>query len=302
MAFVADPFTLTPLAYLAGGGALFYGTVKLCEQIEKGLSEDTKIRVALWILSPDITNRAALISRTFTSAFDRVFGTRHVAFLCFIKSCLASLIAIIVLMMFWIICLNHVFDLSVIGLQLLVAIILAVIFNIWPDYVSLLLTRGCISIASVRAPILMRAALTIGNVFACTTIDIFFMITILNFLGRTSVGGGGAHCASVFYLPCRYFQWGYAESMIFDRLDFMLLDWFGHAPIGELQQFLFYKHHASFQQFVDYPKIFFITTFETTLWFSLYILGGFVTGIASGFDFLRDHLDVEEKPLYGIGL
>jgi hypothetical protein len=147
MALAVDPFSFAPFAYLAGGGALFFGVVKLSEQIEKGLSEDTKIRIALWILSSDIANRATLISRTFTSMFDRVFGIKHVSFLCFFKSCLASLVSITTLMVFWVVCLNHVLDASVIGFHVLVAIILAVVFNIWPDYVSLLFTRKCIAIA-----------------------------------------------------------------------------------------------------------------------------------------------------------
>jgi hypothetical protein len=299
MTLVPDPYSLAPFAYLAGGGGLFYGVVKLSEQIEKGLSEDTKIRIALWVLSTDITNRAEAISRTFTSVFDRVFGTRHFSLSCFLKSCLMSLASILVMMLFWVICLNHVFDVSVIGFHLLVAVILGVVFNILPDYISLLFTRRCISFAGRHRSIPTRTILTVGNLVICVSIYAIFMSIALTGFMQLTLGG---HCMSAFYLPCRYLQWGNAEATILSRLDFIFLKWFGQMPLTELQVSLYEKHQVAFAEFVDYPKIFFISTLLTTFWFWLYVFGGFVTGLASGFGFLRDHLDVEQKPLYGIGL
>jgi len=116
----------------------------LSEYVDKVISKEAKWQAAHWFESrpPNLVLKLAGI---FRDAFDSVFGTRHLSWACFWRSCLASYVAAIILSFIWL-------SLEPTGMKsehllldygLLLTMVLFV--NIWPDYVSLLKTRYVIS-------------------------------------------------------------------------------------------------------------------------------------------------------------
>lgn len=99
-----------------------------------------------------------------------------------------------------------------------------------------------------------------------------------------------------FYQPeCLYLQWGASGTHLFMMINHFI------SPSGAFRiQWPWTPWTPS--SFVDYPKIFLIAAFLPTIWFWLYVLGSVITRIFATFEFVRDHLDVEHKPLYCIGL
>jgi hypothetical protein len=76
------------------GFTIYYAIQKLFKDLEDKLAEDTRLRIAVWLL--DLKTEALIEPwpRTFARVFDQVFGSRHLSWLCFRRSCLASLIAV----------------------------------------------------------------------------------------------------------------------------------------------------------------------------------------------------------------
>jgi hypothetical protein len=69
---------------------LFYGIQKFFEEIEKKLSADTKLEIAVWLL--DLHPGKAIQSwhSTFPKVFTSAFGDRHFSWKCFWRSSFAS--------------------------------------------------------------------------------------------------------------------------------------------------------------------------------------------------------------------
>ena len=107
-----------------------------------------KRMVADWFESMaarSITETIVEIPRWFIEAFDRIFGDRHLTLRCFLRSCVASIMAVFVMTIMW-----AVFDptswqeyLSAENGKsgIYVIFFLALTLNLVPDYISLLETR-----------------------------------------------------------------------------------------------------------------------------------------------------------------
>jgi len=80
---------------VAFGFAIYYGIQKLFKDLEEKLTEDTRIRIAVWLLDTKVERLIEPWPRTVARIFDQVFGKRHISWQCFKRSCLASLVAVI---------------------------------------------------------------------------------------------------------------------------------------------------------------------------------------------------------------
>ncbi len=129
------------LAFLSVWGAIAWGLYRAATVVEDNAKPLTKRRVHLWLSGLDPAKSARNLSRFFGHSFDRIFGTRHWTWSCFLKSCLASLasLGLLYLMHLWYFDAWDSWELSLelgfIGAEMIP------ICNVIPDYISLRETR-----------------------------------------------------------------------------------------------------------------------------------------------------------------
>lgn len=121
--------------------------------------------------------------RLFNKAFDRIFGYKHLSNQCFLKSSLASLIVVIVMLISW----SFLYPTSLMATIIdepkffVVFFILVTILNFIPDYVSLFQTRlilNYIEHAGIRwlSVLLVLDLIITGLIFAFGLV-IFIILT-----------------------------------------------------------------------------------------------------------------------------
>src|SRR5690349_8391160 len=77
------------------------GIWKLFERVERVTSADAKGEVAAWIRQLQAGAPLRRLAHFFTASFDAVFGTKHLSWRCFYRSCVASLVVVICLYLLW---------------------------------------------------------------------------------------------------------------------------------------------------------------------------------------------------------
>ena len=82
------------LAFLSVWGAVAWGLYWAATVVEDNANPLTKRRMYLWLSGMDPANSAGNLSRFFGHSFDRIFGTQHWSWSCFLKSSIASLISL----------------------------------------------------------------------------------------------------------------------------------------------------------------------------------------------------------------
>ena len=87
-AIMTTPATKTAIGtHIAVGFGLFYGVVKFFDTVGDRLNEDTKLEIAVWLLDrKQLSNTFLNWPDTFAKVFDRVFGSRHISWACFLRA------------------------------------------------------------------------------------------------------------------------------------------------------------------------------------------------------------------------
>src|ERR1022692_4337757 len=85
----------SPPGQLVAGGALAGIVWKFFERVEAVLNENTKLEIAVWLVDVKTAERVPWPD-TFAKVFDRVFGTKHLSWQCFWRSCGASVLMSVV--------------------------------------------------------------------------------------------------------------------------------------------------------------------------------------------------------------
>lgn len=81
----------SPPGRVAAGGVLAGIVWKFFERVEALLTDSTKFEVAVWLVGrKTLGEKVEPWPRTFARVFDRVFGTKHLSWSCFWRSCVAS--------------------------------------------------------------------------------------------------------------------------------------------------------------------------------------------------------------------
>jgi hypothetical protein len=248
--------------------AVFYGVQRLFASVEDKLTGDTKLEIGLWLLDIDTTKRAQNWPVTFAALFDRVFGSKHLSWRCFIRSALlsAALFLISWLWIFW--PTSH--DLSVSANVMFAAYMSAfgIAASIIPDYVSLLETRFVIHLMSLTN----RAWL-------------WTMLLMVDFVLTTIIAA-----VAVFYVVTFAYSLGLRRGDLHTAID------------------LWRTTDASLWiVFADKSlSPFFYIAYATSVWAWLYAAAGFLVKLASRFDvtlrWVTHKFDIEHKPLQTIGL
>jgi len=141
-------------AWATATGGLWF----LFDKAEKTLGEGSRLRVVDWVRGQRIGTALESIPAQFAWLFDRVFGERHLSARCFLASSAASLVSVAVVCAAWfalawpmesvVYAADHevfrlTYDVTITGLIQKGGFVLALglLFNVVPDFVSLLETR-----------------------------------------------------------------------------------------------------------------------------------------------------------------
>jgi len=136
----------SPPGQLVAGGVLAGIVWKFFERVEAVLTDQTKLEIAVWLLDQKkLRPTVQSWPNTFTTLFNKVFGYRQLSLLCLGRSCLVSmLVACVWGVAFWPFPYLGLGELRFEGRF----VILVGVGIILTDYVSLLITRVCLRIAS----------------------------------------------------------------------------------------------------------------------------------------------------------
>lgn len=122
-------------AWAFGIAAAFYSTMAWIGRHH--INQDAKDTLTLWLMGAN----AASWSHHFCNLFDAIFGEKHLSWRCFVRSSIASVLAVLALYLLFAQVLG-VLDERMLGeLDLWQAILLGAAINIIPDYISLFETR-----------------------------------------------------------------------------------------------------------------------------------------------------------------
>ena len=246
--------------------------------MEDTATPDAKRKVADWIKSfaaKSVLQTAVESPRWFVEAFDRIFGDRHLTRRCFLRSCVASILAVFVMTFVW-----AVLDpaswqrfLSDEGVWILFFILFfALILNLVPDYLSLLETRWIlrrVAQAGVKKLIMLLVldVIITGGIFVCG-------VGIISILIDYSEGYPTVVVEFVDYM-----------------LEFLSASILFRIQGGELQLT---------------PGIFFYSTYFTSIWFYLFVASSIATKLLYSLGRIGNRvmglLKVEEKPFQSMGL
>jgi len=141
MDFSIPPF----LAYVAAWGATIGAVWFLFEKAEDTVTPEIKQGISGWLRKLDPAGRLSNWPSMFAAVFDRVFGERHLSWRCFWRSCVASLVAVIIPTLVWA-AIRPVEMTSFIqqytkGGAIWGIFGISAILNFLPDYISLLESR-----------------------------------------------------------------------------------------------------------------------------------------------------------------
>ena len=241
--------------------------------MEDTATPDAKRKVADWINSfaaKSISQTVVESPRWFIEAFDMIFGDRHLTWRCFWRSCVASIMAVFVMTIVSVVLNPSSWQefLSYIGASGVIFFILlaALIFNLVPDYISLLETRW----------ILRRAA--------HAGFKKIIMLLVLDAI----VTGGIFFCYGIGILTLKFWVTGVPVE-VFEFFAFLVAFIIGWtvAPLGT-------------------GSIFFYSTYFTSVWFYLFVASSVATKLLYSLGRAGNRvlalLKVEEKPFQSMGL
>jgi hypothetical protein len=186
------PGVLALLDFGAGVAAfvMLYG---LFARLEDIISPGAKQDITAWLKRAEIPGTLVTWPSQFAALFDRVFGKRHLSWRCFYRSCVASLVALATLTLLWPILrpedgaefLEYILDSTTYTddfgqVVLMMVVMMAVAYNLVPDYISLLQSRFVIGLM-IRVRSRTGVALLL-LVDALLKLLIFFSVPAMTYL------------------------------------------------------------------------------------------------------------------------
>jgi hypothetical protein len=136
------PILSTVGTHIGVGIGLFLGVHRFFAAVGDVLKEDTRLKIALWLLDAKTAPAVEPWPATFAKVFDRVFGEKHLSWKCFLRSCASSLILATVTATY-----TFGFQWRAVFLDLHYLLPTFFLAAALPDYISLLESRYVLSIA-----------------------------------------------------------------------------------------------------------------------------------------------------------
>ena len=204
----------------------------------------------------------------FIEAFDRIFGDRHLTWRCFLRSCVASMMAVSVMTIVWTVLDIDLWQSHLLlnqGSSIIVILFAALVFNLVPDYISLLETRWILRRVSHSGlkkliVIVVLDVIITGGIFVCGVGIIRILISCID----------------------------------------------GH-PMGVSEIAEFFSDWILLKTYIDTPfGIFFYSTYFTSVWLYLFIAASIATKLLYSLGRTGNQvlalLKVEDKPFNSMGL
>lgn len=278
--------------YLLAWGSMTGGLWFLFDIAEKSAAPNLKIKIVNWINGDERTQDISAIPERFASLFDQIFGEKHLSWVCFRRSAIASITSA------WVVSTlvfginpavfgdgfvsslpDPVLDESLINVGMLG--VMAVFINIIPDYLSLLQTRY-----------MMKWIQRGRNTFFVLIADV--VVTAVIFVSLLCTGQILIMLVTGLWL----FTPGSFEFL------FMNDSYYVYRIIYTVQNLVLEMF------FVDRENgsnlgILLITTFFTSIWLWLYMFAMWASrvlvGLNNGVGFLLKLVDVESQPFRSLG-
>ncbi|NIR86336.1 hypothetical protein GWO13_01720, partial [Candidatus Bathyarchaeota archaeon] len=161
---------LPPQLVSVGTFLAFCGFIyKLFEKGDDLINDDAKQQLKSWILRLKPTEKMQNWPSTFAHWFDRVFGEKHLSWRCFFRSCLASLVAVVLVTLVWAALRPQELRLILKGFWLAPSMLKLtqnilfyfLVLNLLPDYVSLLETRYMIKLMAKSNSVIRHITLLV---------------------------------------------------------------------------------------------------------------------------------------------
>jgi hypothetical protein len=269
---------LDPLVHFIDGATVLLiigGVAKVFEWLEGGLNEEKKGALASWLRDTRVDSKAESWTTVFPSLIDRVFGTRPLSIEFIFRSCIASLIAVALTVVFYARA-HGINPLHSPDTTLLVGS--AVISNCIPDYLSLLVSRAIVKWMA-RNPRSIRVAYLLLLDVAVTAI----------------IAVGSAWLAELCVGATMMWNDGHLDSLgIF--WEYMLKK-LPYKP----GFFAIFRSSSPANVFTT----FFYSAFFTSVWVWLYVVSAAVIKLLHKTQAFWTHLlgflDLDEKPLSSVG-
>lgn len=280
-----DPNSQEPsfVHYIASWLGICFGIFWLSEKVEDTVVKDTRKAVSLWILGLEMPQSLPNWSSTFAKVFDRIFGEKHLSWKCFLRSCIASHLSVIILFLLYFgivvrplalkgqIRLNLAYFVDD-NLLLLYMIPLNVVF----DYFSLLESRFVIrwiarSSSNIRAFIFLVIDLIVTGFIALLAIWVGLTFLIPLFFSIDME----------FYLSIGYVWRTFWAGLRFTNAANTIF------PIS------------------SFWGVYIHSTLFTSMWVWLYVLSGLIVRLVrpafGGINWFKRVFDIENKPLRSLG-
>jgi hypothetical protein len=256
------------LVYLASYFAISAGLYTIFSRVDDVSNAPLKAKFAAAIYSQSRSNVGSRWPTFFNAMFDDTFGHRHLTIKCFLRSCLASLYFIWILFALW----SVVDPRGLAGLtamfsdwqDLLLVLMIPIVINFIPDYLSLLKSRA-----------ILRKLSTVRSAWILVATDVAASIAI----SITALDVGVTLLASL--------EDGRWQPELFTEV------W---PTVSEAAAF-----HATRGSFPI--GVLFYSTLLTSVWAVLFLLGGIVLRASkTTAAMLVKHSTYKEKPFSSVGM
>ena len=267
------------LAWITTVGTLWV----LFSRAEAIASHDLKLKVKRWLRQDhDGDGHPTSWPQMFIGIFDAVFGEKHLTWKCFLRSCLASFIAISICFSLWMVLRFDHFLISFHSMgwwDLAYIVILGgVICNFIPDYVSLLETRYLLNWIQQRPSLGLHVVILLVDVLITGFIFIASII-VFTLTVRLLTIGMDATLSDISVIPENFFK-------MIKTLVFIEEVGVGYSGISIL-------------------SVFFYSTYFTSMWLWLYLLAGALSRLVVGglatIQWTKRFVNIDEKPILSIG-
>ena len=256
------------IVFIASWLGMMVGFLKLFGMVENTIRAEVKTKISNWLKSIETNHNIIEWPNHFIDLFDEFFGEKHLSGLCFKRSSIVSFISVGLIFLLWAAikpneyytylksCPNFYIALS--G-----PFSLAVLYNLIPDYISLIETRYLLNYLQNTNSILKICCVLIIDLLVTGLIFILFMISSVTLYGLIAY--------KVIYMP---------------DLDYILKKYILMHP----------------WEVYPFPLgFYFYTTFFTSIWLWLYGISAFLIKTYNmsslGSSKILKILDIENKPM-----
>jgi hypothetical protein len=280
---------LSPALKGVGFVGVVTGVAKAFDWLDGGISPEGRKRLFKWLKNLPEDELIDTWAAVFPNLIDRVFGERAFSWRFFLRSCVASLIAVATMTMLCTATLGPRAVMGRLNLSQWTGIVLtsAICINCIPDYFSLLVSRSIVrsmakhpKLVPVMMLLLLDSAAT--ALLAATFVTLYQFIFLATVFLFTFLRASHGHSL----------QFGLIEALLYSARSTYKLNW--SSPLSLISSL---SSHLT--------RIFVLASFFTSIWVWLYVLASTSIRILHKARYVWTRiipfLDVEKKPMTAIG-